>query len=270
MRKNDPLPATTPAIRSQMAPPHIGLLIAFTTRGTALTGPQDLLFFRYTIPTFLNNRCRSRLTFYLGYDHDDPYFQEHPEAAAQLSQLLHKTLAAAPLGLAVDYQLHCVQNPSRSNPCYVWNSLAARAVQDGCEYLYQLGDDISFQCDYWDQWYLRVLQSHDNLGVTGCYTSQYNIITQLFLHRRHLEIFGSLFPPAFKNWASDRWVNHVYAPEYVYPIHPTLFSGTNNLLATGPVQRYEIDEAGLAAAEGLIQEGRQLLQRYLATSAPKK
>ena len=41
-------------------------------------------------------------------------------------------------------------------------------------------------------------------------TKQTRIFTHVFVHRTHFEIFGYLFPPAFKNWWSDDWISHVY------------------------------------------------------------
>jgi hypothetical protein len=30
------------------------------------------------------------------------------------------------------------------NPCWIWNELAKRAYHDGCDYYFQLNDDIVF------------------------------------------------------------------------------------------------------------------------------
>jgi hypothetical protein len=40
-----------------------------------------------------------------------------------------------------------------------------------------------------------------NFGVTGPIdTNNDKIFTHVFVHRTHIEVFGHLFPPSFKNW----------------------------------------------------------------------
>src|SRR5689334_21604591 len=94
-------------------PPRIGILIAFTTRGTEITTPHDLLFFKYTLPACLGHRCQSPLTIYLGYDHDDPYFSEERDAA--LDTLHQQTFQSHP---HINHQLHKITIPTRNNPVH--------------------------------------------------------------------------------------------------------------------------------------------------------
>ena len=45
------------------------------------------------------------------------------------------------------------------------------------------------------------------------------IFTQSFVHRTHLEIFGFLYPPVFRNWYSDDWISEVYKPDWKIQNH---------------------------------------------------
>lgn len=42
------------------------------------------------------------------------------------------------------------------------------------------------------------------------------IFTHSFVHRTHIEVFGHLFPPFFKNWWSDDWISTVYGSEHTF------------------------------------------------------
>jgi hypothetical protein len=51
----------------------------------------------------------------------------------------------------------------------------------------------------------------DNFGVTGpSDVSNRRILTQSFVHRTHIDIFGIYFAEPFKNWWSDDWLTKVY------------------------------------------------------------
>ena len=56
-----------------------------------------------------------------------------------------------------------------------------------------------------------------NLGVTGPLDiNNDKIFTHSFVHRTHIDVFGHLFPPSFKNWWSDDWISTVYGPEHTF------------------------------------------------------
>jgi hypothetical protein len=92
--------------------------------------------------------------------------------------------------------------------------LTIAALRDKADYLYQVNDDSHLSSAGWAAALTAKLRGNPflpNLGVTGpTDTKQGRIFTHVFVHRTHFEIFGYLFPPAFKNWWSDDWISHVY------------------------------------------------------------
>ena len=63
-----------------------------------------------------------------------------------------------------------------------------------------------------------MLQQHNNIGLTGPINNNSRILTQAFVSRRHMEIFGWFFPEEIINWCCDDWYNWVYQPDYFYPL----------------------------------------------------
>ena len=42
--------------------------------------------------------------------------------------------------------------------------------------------------------------------------------TQTFVSRKHMEIFGYMFPEEIKNWCCDDWYNMIYTPSHFFPL----------------------------------------------------
>ena len=43
-------------------------------------------------------------------------------------------------------------------------------------------------------------------------------MTQSFVSRKHMEIFGYYFPDEIINWCIDDWISEVYQPNYYFPL----------------------------------------------------
>ena len=75
-------------------------------------------------------------------------------------------------GLPVSVSAYVVFD-MKGAPCWVWNELAKRAYADGCDYFFQLNDDIAFvHNNYvlnWPDLLIDALQKHSipNLGMTA-------------------------------------------------------------------------------------------------------
>lgn len=87
-------------------------------------------------------------------------------------------------------------------------------MDDGCDYFYQVNDDLRFIDTEWAEHFVGLLANnpvHPNLGAVGPHDNgNSRIFTQSFVHRTHYKIFGFLYPPTFKNWFSDDWITVVY------------------------------------------------------------
>jgi hypothetical protein len=136
--------------------------------------------------------------FFIGVDHDDDFFIQHED---DLKGLLEKC--------GIDFELIFVENPDHK-PCPVWNNLFEIAYNQGYEYFLQTGDDIQF-LDPFDREFIDYIESKDNLAIAGgvCDVNA-SIITQVFLHRSHMDVFGFLFPPELPDWGSDNWITATY------------------------------------------------------------
>ena len=104
----------------------------------------------------------------------------------------------------------------RGAPCWLWNALAARAYEStgewshaslttvtrktssiggAIDYFYQTNDDIEFLTACWAEDFITALENSNvapNFGLVGPLDSNNErILTQSFVHRTHLEVFGA-------------------------------------------------------------------------------
>jgi hypothetical protein len=181
-------------------------------------------------------------TVYVGYDHDDPFYTR---------DLIQKGLEA--VGLPIVFVPLFVE---RGHVTKMWNILAKMAYDDGADYFYQCGDDILFDTPGWVGASIRALQNRDNIGMTGPRNKGGNtrILTQSFVHRTHLDIFGHYFPEEIRNWFCDDWINDIYEPNRL-DSHYTC----DNI---GGEPRYDIVLAGQFACNALVERDKVRVFRY--------
>lgn len=142
----------------------------------------------------------------------------------------------------------------------MWNKLYREAYDQGYEYFYQCGDDITFTYKNMFHECVSVLKSRNDIGLTGPYTTNGNtkILTQSFVSRKHMDIFGFYFPPEIKNWYVDDWITNVYQPSYFYPLRN--FKVTNS----GGPERYKTETT--VKWIKYLNKYKPLLDKYLQTS----
>jgi hypothetical protein len=144
-----------------------------------------------------------------------------------------------------------------------WNALFRRAYDDGADFFYQLGDDLALVTAGWARDFPAALllnPTRPGLGVTGPVDTQVGgrILTQSFVSRQHMEVFGAYYPSAFRNWWSDDWITQVYAPE-----HTRLW--THHFVRNGRGwPRYHVDFASRSRLEAEVERGRTALAAALA------
>lgn len=100
----------------------------------------------------------------------------------------------------------------------MWNIVHKKAYEENCDYFFQCGDDILFKTSGWIKRSIEMLKKHNNIGLTGPINNNPRILTQSFVSRKHMEIFGWYFPEEIPNWGIDDWYNYVYQPNYFYPL----------------------------------------------------
>lgn len=240
----------------------IGVLVAVTSKNAGYKHPRDFFVLTRLIPSLLKTTTFDQGTeykLYVGYDTGDSFFEKHH------GELVHQATALleAKKGV-VEFHLEKVENISKSNPCFVWNEMFRRAYDDGCDYFLQTGDDVILGKGGWDRVFIQTLKSHKDIGITGGFSLNSAIITQVFLSRKHMDIFGYLYPKVFKNWYSDDWINQVYMPSHRYWQKDIRIFNTFMTLPQNPDKlRYDIDYKAKDAAIREIKVGQMRLRKYL-------
>ena len=241
--------------RPQLAPRTIALLVPVTSRRRVLRSVNDCDFLRKLFPSFLRTATwdgRTRYRLYMGYDRGDRFY-DRPARLLALRAAVAWRSRSLPVGLVVE----CCTGTTHA-PCAVWNALFRRACDDGADFFYQLGDDVVLETVGWATAFPLVLETMAGVGVTGPLDrNNPRLLTQSFVSRTHMEIFGAYFPGAFRNWWSDDWITEVYQPDHLRPIP----SQTVNNAGTGV--RYEVDYAGAALLPREVAAGREVLARWL-------
>jgi hypothetical protein len=100
-----------------------------------------------------------------------------------------------------------------------WNILFKKAYEENYDYFYQCGDDIDFNKNenYFEK-LIEILKNQNNYGVTGAHCmDRKDILTQSFVSRKHMELFGFYFPEEIRNWFVDDLISIIYKEKYYTP-----------------------------------------------------
>lgn len=122
----------------------------------------------------------------------------------------------------------------------VWNGLFTRAMQDGCEYFYQLNDDVTFVTVDWLPRMLAEFEGNPNLHVVGPNDRFFNctLMTQVMVRRAHWDRYGFLFPPEIINWHCDTWITHLYGQRGTKCLPDVIIENRRDGTAKGRKARY--------------------------------
>lgn len=150
-------------------------------------------------------------------------------------------------------------------PAHVWNHLFERAIADGCEYAFQMADDVVLETPGWTERFIAKLQETRNRGVVGpCHLENYNgrrraglpfVLENAFVHRSHWDVFGFFFPWEIRNWYCDDWITRVYGG---YMVEDSLI---RNLSIRTGIARYKTDYPDWKAC---VERGKARLRETVA------
>tara|TARA_B110001452_G_scaffold265957_1_gene271687 strand:+ start:2283 stop:3050 length:768 start_codon:yes stop_codon:yes gene_type:complete len=189
---------------------------------------KDTYLFNMTLKTFLLTQDKEhKYLFYVGIDKDDRLFDKEDQ-----QQEITRFSKAFP---NVEFKFITMEAIQKGYVTLMWNKLFEDAFKQDCEYFYQCGDDMEFKTKGWINDCIKALKTHNDIGLAGPINNNSRILTQAFVSRKHMEIFGWFFPKEIKNWCCDDWYNMVYHPKYLYPLHNHL--SINN----GGQPRYDIN-----------------------------
>jgi len=232
----------------------IGILIPTTSKGRPTWKHiEDTYLFNYFFKSFLFTRSPNhQYIIYIGIDNDDRIFS-HEKNRQIIYNLKHKHegISIKFISMAAAKKGHLTK---------MWNILFKYAYDDACDYFLQCGDDINFRTKGWINDAIKILETHNGIGITAPICNNPDILTQVFVSRKHMEIFGWLFPEEIINWFCDNWINYVYHPTYWLPLKNHYCSND------GGAERYEIGNDPLISSNShnKLQKvgGQQLKQKY--------
>jgi hypothetical protein len=206
----------------------IGILIPSTSNGRDWKSYKESYLFENTLKTFfLTYDNEHEYIFYIGIDNNDPIY-DTDETKQNLKRFVN-------CFQNISIEFIYMENIEKGHLTVMWNVLFGEAYDDNCDYFYQCGDDIEFKTKGWVNNCIGVLQNYNNIGLTGPVNENPYILTQTFVSRKHMELFGYFFPEQIKNWFCDNWINEIY--KLINSFYPL----TNHLcINIGGTPRYNI------------------------------
>jgi len=246
----------------------IAILIPVSSRDAAYKSVKDINFFKILFPSFLTSlepedKEKFKYGFYLGYDKGD-LFYDNEENLEKIREKFYQGVKKG--GIELGALIKC-ENTEHS-PATVWNILFKKAYADGYDFFYQLGDDIEIITLGWSSEFVKVLEQHNFIGVTGPLEKHYQkILTQTFVSRKHMEIFGYYFTPIVKNWYCDDWIHNVYKPGYNFWAKNKL---VRNISAYNSGPRYSIKKIPLRELKKQIKQDRKKFREWLVDKRMSK
>jgi hypothetical protein len=220
-------------------------LIPSTSKGFTWTKPTDCYLFNTLNSIFITMPLKGHeFRIYVGVDSDDPFYTSPDIRNFFINN--YKNLQFVDIVINVDME--------KGHLTKMWNILAKKSYEEGTDYMFQCGDDIEYHYIGWVDECVKVLQKHNNIGMTGPFdVIEKRIFTQTFVHKTHWEIFGFYFPEEIKNWFCDDWINEVY---------PKIIIDGLTCRNTGGKPRYNIVVARDLCTQ-LVQRDRKVLAQYM-------
>jgi len=171
---------------SQQSPAKICILIPTTSRKQDWKTVDDTFLLQYPLPSLAKTCEPQRYSYsvFVGYDVGDPFF-DNEETLSALTQEAKEAVPFAKFSI-----IPFVNSLSKPGP--VANFLSREAYNDGCDFLYQIGDDTELLTPRWTSKFVDALRSFTPPlhGVVGPRCAQGNkaIITHDFVHRSHQDM----------------------------------------------------------------------------------
>jgi len=189
---------------------------------------------------------------HIGVDTTDPFWSKYDNYHALI------------LASARDFNLRVAVHhyPKKHRDHLPMNELMRDAARTGAEYLVRLNDDSEITSMGWLPLAVHQLLAYNppNVGVVGpvCREGKTSILTHDMVHRTHLDIFQTYYPPQFHNWYVDDWISEVYGRD-----RTTKIPGWTVHHHVGP-PRYNPIMVDNRTLQQTIKEGRERIMAYLS------
>lgn len=208
----------------------IGILIPSTSKGRDWKNIKETYLFKHTLKTFLITYDNEhKYKFYIGIDRNDRIYdnKEYIDEIQRFMSIMKNT----------EIEFIYMDNIPKGHLTIMWNKLFQKAYNEKCDYFFQCGDDIEFKTPGWINDCINIQKKFDNFVLTGPIDkNNTRLLTQSFVSRKHMEIFGYYFPPEIINWFCDDWINNIY--KTIDRFDPLL---NKYLINIGGRPRYNID-----------------------------
>ena len=251
----------TPSNVSKLGGLHrdqVCILIPLTSRNQRWRTIEDSFVCRFPLPS-LAKTCEPEnfsYAIYLGYDVGDAFFDSRPTLWALIQHSKQLMPYASVRIRAFSNQL--------KKPGPIMNFLSRKAYNDGCDFMYRINDDTELLTSSWTSLFVRALQAFDPplRGVVGptCNEGNTRILTHDFVHRGHLDIFETHYPPELTDWWLDDWITSVYGPSNTKKLTEVVVR--HHVIVT----RYEVQWQSERLLAPLLAQGKQTLIQNLTNS----
>jgi hypothetical protein len=181
----------------------IALLIPSTSKNRNWKSFKESYLYKHTLKTLLlTYDAEHEYKVYVAIDRGDPVYDsiESKEGFIRFVSVMKN----------IKIGFYYNDNIPKGHVTKMWNMLFGIAHEENSDYFYQCGDDIEFKTKGWVNDSVKALKSSGNLGLTGPINNNSRILTQSFVSRRHMDLFGYYFPEEIINWFCDDWINEVY------------------------------------------------------------
>lgn len=227
----------------------IGFIIPTTSNKRKYKNILQTDFFNILLKSIIKTKLDNKFNykFYLGYDNDDDFFNKNDSELKNEFKKLN----------IPNTSIKTIRIYNKKGKLgEIWSELAKNARKE-CDYFYQMGDDIKILTSGWEKTFIEKLKENNNIGVVGPLDiNNKNLLTQSFVHKTHLDIFGEYYPKEIKNWHIDDWITKVYQPNFS---HKILNKKVKN---SGGPPRYEVKRSDNELKKCLKRD-KNTLREYL-------
>jgi hypothetical protein len=181
----------------------VGILIPCTSKGRIWRTYLDSYLYNLTLKTFLLTYDQEHeYVFYIGVDKYDVIYDDKTqrENFCRFVSIMKN--------VSIDFIY--MDGIEKGHLTKMWNRLFEKAYAENCDYYFQCGDDICFRTKGWINECIKTILLANGLGMTGPINNNPRILTQTFVSRKHMDVFGYYFPEEIINWYCDDWINEVY------------------------------------------------------------
>ncbi|CAH1799032.1 unnamed protein product [Owenia fusiformis] len=148
----------------------------------------------------------------------------------------------------------------KTNPGKGLNDIMYIAYLSGASYIYKMTDNAnsSFSTNKWTEMYTSELgnRKYNNIGIIfDCKQETFRKCQcSYFIHKTHMDIFGSVFPPDIMGSDVDHWINYLYSENF-----------TSYIPVTSVASCPERDIKGQDLITSLVIKYKPLLEHFISS-----